>query len=1205
MPSILSQMTISQLIYNFAILIALSVISGVIEQFAPRNRLNGKIFQGILFGSIALINISYPFKLADGLIFDGRSIVISLATLFFGPVTGIISTIPAAIYRWHIGGPGVYMGTGVIVSSFLIGWAGYYLRRVKHLQNLRYRHLLFFGFMVPIAALVLHFFISMFVSTPTTPIQRDLIVKMGLFFLGINPLVTFVLGVLLNDQEQNRKLLEELTINEQFLSKIFRSIGDSLIILNKQGRIVDMNEAAERLFGVESKNIKDQSIDTLTGFSNLPISGSQLHQSNQDYIIVPPFEIKVSNKKVLVAGNIALIKDENGLNNGWIVLLRDLSREMETQQRIQDFDESYTSLFNSILSSVYYLDENGTFLDVNKAAEKTYGYPKDRFIGNTPEFLSAPGLNDFGTVMRNIKMAFGGSAVQFEFWGLRASGQTFPKDVFLFPTSYLGQKAIVAIGHDISERKEAERNIRMSEARYKSLFEASPLGIILVDLSGTILSANATFCREYGYEPIEIIGKNISFLSSPENQSKIRQNIDQIIREGQLNSRIKAKTKHGEEIDIELSERLIDLPDGRKGILSISKNITNEVKAEAARRLSEQKVLAIIQSIPDMIFVLNSDGVFTEYFASNTDDLLIATDAFINRPVTEVIPPFLSTLVLEGLQRVLSTHQVTEFEYELLIRNKLQHFEARMVPLNEQHVLVLVRNITEKRNHEKALEQQNIFIETLLDSIPNPLFYMDKRSVYLGVNKAFADYYGIEKEAIVGKTMFEWDNLAIAMQNHEADKLIFEGREKTQLLERSLAFPNGSVREVLISKSAFHTPDGEMAGLIGLIIDITDRKRNELELIRAKEKAEESDRLKTSFLNNLNHEIRTPLNAILGFADLLFDDTSYDQKREYVQIINSNAEQLLRIIDDVLIVSRMDSERITVDNINFGIHQLLHDLKQTFNNACLDKNLRFESDYYNQDDVEIRTDRAKLRQLLSILLDNAVKYTMKGSIRLSYNIEGNDIRIHVHDTGMGIPKSEQQQIFARFFRGQQPQQMAIRGNGLGLSIAAGLVRLLNGSIEVQSETNVGTTFTLLLPGVVEKKLPNNPQQPQTIATPTGLKQHNFLIAENEDDNYEYLRTLLLSQARVIERAHNGAEAVELLDRKAFDLVLMDIKMPIMDGYEATKIMREKYPRLPIVVQTAYSQPDEMRMIMEAGATDVLIKPINKEVFYQVIQRLLG
>lgn len=1188
-----------QLIYNFALLIALSVLSGVVDQFVPRPKFYGKILQGLLFGGAALIGMLYPLKLAEGLIFDGRSIVISLATLFFGPVTGIISAIPAALYRIHIGGPGVYMGTGVIITSFLVGWLYFRLRKAKKISLLRYRHLLLFGFSVHIIMMAL-------LAILPTGLRSETFRQMGLIILFAYPAITLIMGIILNDQEQNKKLLHELRESEKFLNTIFSSIGDSLISLDNDFNIIALNNAAEQILGLNISEAKGRKIDELLSLNNEGRPLNHLFRQDPDYSIVQPADIAISKKGIIRAtGTVSRVRDEDNLPKGWVLSLRDISREKEYEKRLLALGESYKGLFNSILSAVYIQNEKGEFLDVNQAALKLYGYPYEKFIGNTPEFLSAPGLNNLDELALNIRRAYEGMSVQFEFWGKKANGQIFPKDVFLFPTNYQGQKAVVAIAHDISERKEAERILRQSEARYKNLFESSPMGMILEDLDGTIISVNSVFCKEYGYEPIELIGKNIRVLASPGNKELVRRNIEHIIRFGKLSSQIKATTKSGQEIDLELIETLVDLPDGRKGILSIGKNITSQVQAEKARHESEIKTKAIIHALPDNIFVLNDECVFVEFFAQSEESLLIKPEAFLNQPADRVLPPFLAAMTKEALSQVLSTGKPVEYDYELFINNRSQHFEARMVPLDQSHTITLVRNITEKKNSEKAIRQQNTFIATLLDSIPNPLFYMDKNSVYLGVNKAFTEFFGIKREEIIGNTMFQWDIQNVAAKNHADDMLIFEGRETTQLRERTITMKDGSERNVLVSKSAFHGPDGEVEGLIGLLIDITERKKNEKELLAAKQKAEESDQLKTSFLHNLNHEIRTPLNAILGFSDLLFEEVPNDQKREFVQIINSNAEQLLRIIDDVLIVSRMDAERMGIEEQRFGITQFLNDLKLTFANACADKRLSISLEIKDNEKAEILTDRAKLRQALSGLLDNAVKYTQTGGITLSYNIVDKDIRISVSDTGIGIPPKDLNHIFERFFRGEKPQQLAIRGNGLGLSIVDGLVKLLKGSIEVQSTPGMGSVFTIVLPGIVvenqsETKTETS-NQPQSEIPP----QFNFLIAEDEDDNFEYLRMLLAGHALVIDRARNGAEVIELLEQKTYDLVLMDIKMPVMDGLEATKIVRNKYPKLPIVVQTAYSQPDELRMIMEAGATDVLIKPINKEVFYQVIQRLLG
>ncbi|MBK9292239.1 MAG: PAS domain S-box protein [Bacteroidetes bacterium] len=1192
-------MTIN-LIYNFSVLVALSALSGMIDQLAHRRTLAGKLLQGLLFGGSAIVGMLYPMPITEGIFFDGRSVVISLAALFFGPITGGLSTLLAGLYRLHVGGPGIWMGLSVILSSFLIGWGFHQLRKTGKIKALRYRHLLLLGFVVHLVMIALTILLP-------SPFYFETLQKVVWLILIAYPLVTLVMGTILHDQEQNRKLFEDLSKSEKYLSTVFERIGDALISLNSQGKIVGINQSAAQLLGVKPEQAKGKHIDELIGLNGHEGTIQALFPVNEAYVPIPPVRITIHPhlETIPVSGTISAITDSDHTHRGWVLSLRDLRREQEYETRIKALDDSYKGLFNSIQSAVYIQNEKGEFLDVNQAAAALYGYPYEKFIGNTPEFLAAPGMNDLTELAHHIKTAFEGKAVQFEFWGRKATGEIFPKEVFLFPTNYFGKQAIVTIANDISERKAAEESLRNSESRYKYLFDSSPVGMLVLDLSGTIMSVNRTFCEDYGYEVVELAGKHIGMLAHPENKDLVNKNISEIIRQGNLVSKIKARTKNGQEIYLELNESLINLPDGRKGILSISKNITAETLADRAKQASEKRTSAILKALPDMIFVISNDGIFAEFHSSSHDQLLMPPQMFLNKSVDDVLPPYLATLTREKLAQVRQTGQVAEYEYDLFVDGKIRNYDARMVPVDETNVLVVVRDVTDKKSSQKAIMQQTAFIETLLDSIPNPLFYMNKESVYLGVNKAFTEFFGIDRMEIVGKSMFAWDDFDVAMRNREDDLLIYEGKEKAQQHERTITLRDGSQRNVILSKSAFHTPEGEVAGLIGLIIDITERKKNELDLIIAKEKAEESDRLKTSFLHNLNHEIRTPLNAILGFSDLLFDDIPDDQKREFVEIINSNAEQLLRIIDDVLIVSRMDAERLTVDKVTFDLGQLLHDLQLTFANACADKNLSFKIENGASSRTMIETDKAKLRQVISGLLDNAAKYTLKGGITISYDVDGDDLNIHVHDTGIGIEPEDQHRIFDRFYRGNKPQKMAIRGNGLGLSIAQGLVRLLGGSLSVASEPGIGSTFSLHLPGVVRTSEILPADQPGSLSQPVAGKKYRFLVAEDEDDNFDYLRRLLGQSALAVDRARTGADALQMVDRTAYDMVLMDLKMPEMDGLEATKRIREKYPALPVVVQTAYSQPDEIRQAIAAGATDVIVKPISREVFYEVLHRLLG
>lgn len=526
-----------------------------------------------------------------------------------------------------------------------------------------------------------------------------------------------------------------------------------------------------------------------------------------------------------------------------------------------------------------------------------------------------------------------------------------------------------------------------------------------------------------------------------------------------------------------------------------------------------------------------------------------------------------------------------------------------MVKSGDEEVLVIVRDITNKKESEIEIQQQAKFIETLLESIPNPLFYMNRNGVYLGVNKAFSDLYDCSREDIIGRNLLDMDDYEIANRNIASDQRIFDGKENIQILERDLILPSGETKSVILTKSPFPDTKGNIGGLIGMIIDISDRKKMELDLRHARDKAEESDRLKTSFLNNLNHEIRTPLNAIVGFSDLLFDDYSEDEKHNFVEIINNNAEQLLRIIDDVLAVSRLDSEKIPLENKDFSLKQLFHDLHQTFIQKAVENKIELILDTNLSDDfLEMHGDKGKIRQILSGLINNAIKYTFEGHVKMGYEINNEMIRFYVQDTGIGIPESEQPFVFDRFFRGSESQLRAIRGNGLGLSIAKGLAGLMNGTIDLESEKDKGTVFSLTLP---YSKPSSGKTEFKSVKKPVSLMDLRVLVAEDESDNYEYMLALLTGKVKEIMHAQTGLEAVRMNNEKPFDLVLMDIKMPEMDGFEATRIILKDFPEIPVIAQTAYSQPNEIQKALDAGCRKCLIKPIEKEKLFDTINEIFG
>ncbi|MDO9257298.1 MAG: PAS domain S-box protein [Bacteroidales bacterium] len=390
--------------------------------------------------------------------------------------------------------------------------------------------------------------------------------------------------------------------------------------------------------------------------------------------------------------------------------------------------------------------------------------------------------------------------------------------------------------------------------------------------------------------------------------------------------------------------------------------------------------------------------------------------------------------------------------------------------------------------------------------------------------------------------------------------------------------------------------------LQGVNIDITEKKQTEQELMKAKEKAEASDRLKTAFLNNISHEIRTPLNGILGFAPMIVDtDSTEEEKEEFLEVLKFSSKRLLQTITDYMDASLIASGNLDIRKSVFSPDDVLFEIEKEYHASCKLKGLECIIEKpVAFDEVLLYSDRTLFKKIISHLIENALKFTYKGNILLRVAIVGESLEIKVKDTGIGINKDVLSDVFKHFVQEEISNTRGYEGSGLGLSIVEGFLNLLDGTIFAESVKGTGSAFTFSIPGV--SALIQNKTTPVLIKSETHKPYHVILVAEDDESSYLYLDYMLNSRYKIL-RAMEGQEAVTLCkNNPEIQLVLMDIKMQGTDGLAATKLIKRFRNDLPIIALTAYAETGMRAKCLDAGCDEYLSKPVEKAHLLSVLSK---
>ncbi|MBY6190249.1 ATP-binding protein [Microbulbifer agarilyticus] len=542
-------------------------------------------------------------------------------------------------------------------------------------------------------------------------------------------------------------------------------------------------------------------------------------------------------------------------------------------------------------------------------------------------------------------------------------------------------------------------------------------------------------------------------------------------------------------------------------------------------------------------------------------------------------------------------------------QKKLNGRLARLLAKQENLNKLNQQELREREVAQHKLSDQLEFLQILIDAIPAPIFYKDSEGIYSGCNRAFEAFLGKPRDQIVGHSVYGVSPGPQARVYHEKDLELMRQRGH-QTYESQVVYADGTLHDVIFNKAAYELEDGRLGGLIGVILDISERKALERDLLQAKETAEFYSRSKTQFLTNMSHEIRTPLNAIVGFSQILQNRTAHlsptQDFHDFLQKISISGQRLADLVNDVLDISRIEAGKTEVVEEDFALQNLINCILASCEPQAYSKGLKISSHIDSTLPKYILMDRGKVSQVLINLTANAIKFSPERSeVKIElFNRTNTHIVIEVSDQGIGIPPEQQAIIFEPFEQVDKTLDGQARGTGLGLPIARRLVELLGGEIELNSAKNTGTCFKVVLP-LCEG------QPVQATGEETAAPEHSFegvqvLIFEDNMLNQALMQAFcddLNITATFADDAYDGLEKAQAIRP---DLIFMDVQLPGLSGIEATKQIRND-PVLrdtPVIGLSAAAFSDQQNTARDAGMNDYLSKPIAFPELTEAIRKSL-
>lgn len=1029
------------------------------------------------------------------------------------------------------------------------------------------------------------------------------------------------LGAIINDITEHTKTEDALTREQYLLNSLILTIPDNIYFKDTKSRFTRINNSLAKWFGFNDPR-------EALGKTDFDIFDEEharpAFEDEQRIIATGEPIIGIEEKEVWPDGRLSWVsttktplKDRTGKIIGIMGISRDITDHKIAEEKLKHLAAIVESSEDAIIGKTL----EGIITSWNKGAEKIYGYSESEMIGNSISQLCLPEKKE--EIQNILKRLRSGEYIEkFETVRLRKDGRKIHMSLTISPIRDTEGNIIAtsAIGRDITKRKLAEDALRESEVRFRELFENMSSGVAVYE----VLDDGKDFIfRDFNRaaERIEkisreqLLGKSILEIFPSVKKFGLFDILQRVWKTGQpehqsdslyLDNRITGWREN----------YVYKLPSGE--IVAIYDNITERKQSEEVLKVTLAKYKTLFDCFPLGITISDMAGNIIETNPIAETMLGIPATEQVKRdiddPKWQIIRPDGTPMPPDEYASVLALKYNRKVENVVMGVIKSDNTVtwinviAAPLPLEGHGIVITYNDITKRKLAEAAIKASEEQFRTIFNSANDGMYLIDMETrKFIMCNNTCSK--------MLGYTCEEFLELDISALHPSEDipfileqvNLISKGEEK---LRGDVRFKrkNGSIFTADLSPTLMTIADKK--NILIVFRDITERLLFETKLRSAKEKAEESDRLKTSFLSNMSHEIRTPLNGILGFSNLLaVEDLTPEKKESFYQIISNSSARLLQIINDIIDIAKIEANQLNINMQICNVCSLIENIFESFKLSSLHDNkpqvkllLELSS---KQRNINTTTDPIRLQQILDNLISNAIKYTTEGSVSAGFKIteihNNKYLQFCIQDTGVGIPDEKKDIIFQRFR--QIEENSFHEGFGLGLSISKGLVNLLQGDIWFESKPGKGTTFYFTIP-YIPADIPNRKENKDFNHTNFSLEGKTIVIAEDDINSFLYLQELLSSLHVDIIHADNGQSLMHILKNIYPDLILLDINMPVKSGFECLKEIQKMGLQTKIIAQTAYALTEERKRCLESGCQGYISKPTNKTELYQTIKKVL-